>query len=84
MAKTETWYDSQATAAKLISYAALLVLLGSIGWAAYSAINSLEFQRVEGDVITVLAGIAVSAFLYGVSAIIDLLIVQCEALRNRR
>jgi len=82
--KPETWYDSQATAAKLISYAALLVLLGSIGWAAYSAINSLEFQRVEGDVITVLAGIAVSAFLYGVSAIIDLLIVQCEALRNRR
>ena len=84
MAKTETWYDSQANTAKLISYAALLVLLGSIGWAAYSAINSLEFQRVEGDVITVLAGIAVSAFLYGVSAIIDLLIVQCEALRNRR
>ena len=84
MAKTETWYDSQATAAKLISYAALLVLLGSIGWAAYSAINSLEFQRVEGDVITVLAGIATSAFLFGVSAIIDLLIVQCEALRNRR
>jgi len=37
MAKSESWYDSQANAAKLITYAALLILLGSIGWAGYSA-----------------------------------------------
>jgi hypothetical protein len=98
MAKNETWYDSQANTAKLISYAALLVLLGSIGWAAYSAYSVFsEAQKTAGTnpavhvsadyhtaMFSVIAGIAVAAFLYGMSAIIDLLIVQCEALRTRR
>ena len=103
--KPETWYDSQANAAKLISYSALLVLFGSIGWAAYSAYSvtfpggqSQPAATAPGTIIaqtashadyhtaifSVIAGIAAAAFLYGVSAIIDLLIVQCEALRNRR
>ena len=106
MAKSETWYDSQANAAKLISYAALLVLLGSIFWAGYSAfvvtfppapiqtatvgtapatlIQTASHADYHTAVFSVIAGISVSAFLYGVSAIIDLLIVQCEALRTRR
>ncbi len=84
MAKAETWYDRQAFISKLITYSAILILLGSIGWAAYSAITSQDIQRVENDIYTVIAGIATSAFLIGVSAIIDLLIVQCEALRNKR
>jgi len=91
MAKTETWYDSQANTAKLISYAALLVLFGAIGWAGYW-VFWVEFVKT-GDkgpadfnmaMISVIGGIAMSSFLYGVSAIIDLLIVQCEALRNKR
>ncbi len=106
MAKSETWYDSQANAAKLISYAALLVLLGSVGWAFYSAwvvtfppakestaITSTASAAIAQTathvdyhtaVFSVIAGITASAFLYGLSAIIDLLIVQCEALRTRR
>jgi hypothetical protein len=104
MAKSETWYDSQANAAKLISYAALLVLLGSVGWAAYSAflityppaqnqpaatvpaaiVQSATHADYHTAVFSVIAGITASAFLYGLSAIIDLLIVQCEALRTRR
>jgi hypothetical protein len=104
MAKSETWYDSQANAAKLISYAALLVLLGSIGWAFYSAlvvtfapaqsqptatapatiIQTATHADYHTAVFSVIAGITASAFLYGLSAIIDLLIVQCEALRTRR
>ena len=105
MAKSETWYDSQANAAKLISYAALLVLLGSVGWAGYSAfvvtfprpeqtrgrrhrarhiIQSASHTDYHTAMFSVIAGITAAAFLYGVSAIIDLLIVQCEALRTRR
>ena len=106
MAKSETWYDSQANAAKLISYAALLVLLGSIGWAGYSAfvvtfppaqdlpastttapaaiVQSATHVDYHTAVFSVIAGITASAFLYALSAIIDLLIVQCEALRTRR
>jgi hypothetical protein len=103
MAKTETWYDSQANAAKLISYAALLVLLGSIGWAAYSAYSVFSEARAVAAatatatgpaaaavhdyhvaMFSVIAGITAAGFLYALSAIIDLLIVQCEALRTRR
>jgi drug/metabolite transporter (DMT)-like permease len=100
MAKSETWYDSQANTAKLISYAALLVLLGSVGWAFYSAWLSHKADQAAatmpgvpvghelGDyhaaMISVIGGIAAAAFLYGLSAIIDLLIIQCEALRTRR
>jgi hypothetical protein len=102
MAKSELWYDNQANTAKLISYAALLVFLGSIGWAGYSAFLSHQASKVaatmpetartalaeSGDyhlaMFSALIGITAAAFLYGVSAIIDLLIVQCEALRNRR
>jgi hypothetical protein len=84
--KPETWYDSQATAAKLISYSALLVLFGSIGWAGYSAYVTHRDGKDDfhAAMFSVIAGITAAAFLYGVSAIIDLLIVQCEALRNRR
>jgi hypothetical protein len=88
MAKTETWYDSQANTAKLISYAALLVLLGSVGWAAYSAWINFSDKDSHPDyhaaMLSVIGGITASAFLIGLSAIIDLLIVQCEALRTRR
>jgi len=86
MAKTETWYDSQANTAKLISYAALLVLFGAIGWAGYSAFLSLQTGTNDYHVamFSVIAGVAAAAFLVGLSAIIDLLIVLCEALRNRR
>ena len=86
MAKDESWYDSQANAAKLITYAALLILLASIGWAGYSA--WLVHQDGKTDfhmaMFSLIAGIATSAFLYGVAVMIDLLIVGCEALRNRR
>jgi drug/metabolite transporter (DMT)-like permease len=88
MAKSETWYDSQANTAKLISYAALLVLLGSIGWAAYSAWNTYHgtdaHQDYHAAMFSVIGGMTAAGFLYGMSAIIDLLIVQCEALRTRR
>ena len=107
MAKSETWYDRQAFASKLITYAALLVLLGSIGWAGYSAWLShkadqpVEAAKASGAITTmqanmsesadyhaamfsVLGGITAAAMLLGVSAVIDLQIVQCEALRNRR
>lgn len=98
MAKEESWYDSQANAAKLITYAALLVLLASIGWAGYSAWEvhqataGTTTQAAAGGsspdyhvaMFAVIAGISVAAFLYGVAVVIDLLIVGCEALRNRR
>jgi len=86
MAKNEeTWYDGQANTAKLINYAALLILFGSIGWGSYSA--WLSHQAGKDDfhlaMFSALGGIGMAAFLAGVAAIIDLLIVQCEALRNR-
>jgi hypothetical protein len=108
MAKNEMWYESQANAAKQISYAALLVLLGSVGWAAYSAYSVFQetsagkgaaateaaatmkaavtptVHDYHAAMFSVVAGITAAAFLYGLSAIIDLLIVQCEALRTRR
>ena len=89
MAKEETWYDSQALAAKLITYAALLVLLASVGWAAYLAWEAHQAAQGGGEaygtaILLAIAGIGSAAFLYGVGAIIDLLIVGCEALRNRR
>ena len=86
MAKDENWYDSQANAAKLITYGALLVLLASIGWAGYSAYQALESTGHDYHIamFSVIAGISVSAFLYGLAVVIDLLIVGCEALRNRR
>jgi drug/metabolite transporter (DMT)-like permease len=86
MAKTETWYDSQANAAKLISYAALLVLLGSVVWAGFSAWQSHLSGKDDyhAAMFSAIGGIVAAAFLYGISAIIDLLIVQCEALRTRR
>lgn len=81
----ETWYDRQANVSKLITYAALLVLLASLIFAADSAY--LVFKAGTGDfnkaMFAALAGIATSAFLVGVSAIIDLLIVNAEALRNK-
>ena len=86
MAKDESWYESYANGAKLITYTALLILLASIGWSAYSA--WLEHQAGFNDfhlaMFSLIAGIATSAFLYGVAVIIGLLIVGCEALRNRR
>ena len=85
MPKAETWYDSQANIAKLITYAALLILFATLVWGVEVAIN--VFRAGASDyaqaIAIALAGIAVSAFLAGMSAIIDLLIVNAEALRSK-
>ncbi|HEY4329322.1 MAG TPA: hypothetical protein VGN88_06275 [Phycisphaerae bacterium] len=97
MAKAETWYDRQANISKMITYSALLVLLGSMGWAAYSGwetyaqststVVNMDWKDQHPDyhmaMLAAVGGVATAAFLVGVSAIIDLLIVQCEALRSR-
>jgi hypothetical protein len=85
MAKTETWYDTQANIAKLIIYAALLILLASLGWSFHAAWQAHFYPEPSYRVamLSALAGIATAAFLAGMSAIIDLLIVNAEALRSK-
>jgi hypothetical protein len=80
MAKAnETWYDRQALVSKLITYAAILVFVGCFAWGLY--ILHLSWDRLPEAVVWGVSGVAVPAFLVGVSAIIDLLIVNAEALR---
>ena len=96
MPKAETWYDSQANIAKLITYAALLILLAALFWASDAAYLVHKFNAALGPndppsiaksynlaIFTALGGIAASAFLAGIAAIIDLLIVNAEALRSK-
>jgi len=85
MPKPETWYDSQANIAKLITYAALLILLASMGWATHAAWQEHFDPNADyrAAMFAAIAGIATSSFLAGVSAIIDLLIVNAEALRSK-
>ena len=78
----ETWYDRQALISKLITYAAMLILLSCFSWSVY--LLQLAGDNLNAAILVVLAGIAVSAFLAGVSAIIDLHIVNAEALRAGR
>ena len=96
MAKAETWYDSQATIAKLITYAALVILAATLVWGIEAAYVVHKFNAALGPndppsiaqsygpaIFTALGGIAISAFLAGIAAIIDLLIVNAEALRSK-
>jgi hypothetical protein len=85
MAKAETWYDSQANMAKLITYAALLILLACLGWAAHAAWQEHFDPNADYRVamFAAIGGIATAAFLAGIAAIIDLLIVNAEALRSK-
>jgi hypothetical protein len=77
----ESWYDRQALFSKLITYAAILLFLGCWGWAIYVWYKANDYQTA---VFFCMAGIGVPAFLIGISAIIDLLIVNAEALRTSR
>ncbi len=82
MAKTdERWYDRQALISKLMTYAAILIFLGCFGWGLFMLHVATDYASQIYAVLFGLAGVAVPAFLVGVSAIIDLLIVNAEAMR---
>lgn len=77
MARETSWYDRQALISKLLTYAAMLVLLASLGLGGYE----VYAQNVSSGMYLAIAGVAAAAIITGFSAIIDLLIVNAEALR---
>ena len=82
--QSETWYDRQALISKLISYAAIFILFGSIIWALWVLRRGMEHTYVVDQAIVIgLGGVTIAGFLVGLSAIIDLLIVNAEAIRVR-
>jgi hypothetical protein len=89
MAKPETWYDLQATISKLLIYGAILILLAALvttGILAFHFRADLEVPNL--DIIMKLGGMALggmfaAGILAAFAAIIDLLIVNAEALRSQ-
>ena len=78
MADNSRWYDRQAMISKLLTNAAILVLLGSLGFGGYEAYRT----EYSNGVYLAVAGTAMAAVILGFSAIIDLLIVNAVALHD--
>ena len=76
----EVWYTRQAMISKLLTYAAILVLASCAAFAIYL----MRYATLAQAMVWAVSGIAVSAFLAGISAIIDLMIVQAVALHDLR
>ncbi len=89
MAKPETWYDLQATISKLLIYGAILILLASLITTAMLAFHFRSDLEVPNlDIIMKLGALALggtfaAGILAAFAAIIDLLIVNAEALRSQ-
>ena len=83
------WYERQATISKLLTYGAILILLASLAsTVTLTYIYRADFEHPNLMIILSIGGMAiggtfVAAVLAAFSAIIDLLIVHAEALRNR-
>ena len=81
------WYTRQATISKFVTYAAILIFLGSIGGAGYVlayAPSTAHYESRTTAIFCVIGGMAIAALLAGLSALIDLLIVQAVALHDLR
>jgi len=74
------WFDRQALISKLLTYAAIVVLLASFGFGGFEVYQSQN--TLPSGIYLAIAGVIASALIAGLSAIIDLLIVNAEALRG--
>ncbi len=83
-----SWFDRQALISKLLTYAAIVVLLASFGFGGYEVYRSEQWQVYQGaytlsaGIYLAIAGLIASALIAGLSAIIDLLIVNAEAIHD--
>ena len=80
MPTDNAWYTRQSTISKLLTYAAILILVACAAFAIYL----MRYSTLAEAMTWAVGGIVLSAFLAALSAIIDLLIVQAVALHDLR